>query len=88
MWPPPSGVEGLGLSGTREDSSSRLEREGLSRVGMRHGVLLVLITADTRRGTETAKGSEMFSAFLWCRGEASKGKRLLGKPDLAAVSEV
>lgn len=88
MWLPASRAEGLGLSGTRADSSSRLEREGLSLAGTRHGVLLVLITADTLSGTETAKGSEMFRAFLWCRGEASKGKRLLGKPDLAAVSEV
>lgn len=76
------------FSATREDSSSRLERESFSLVGTRHGVLLVLMTADTRSGTETAKGSEMFKAFLWWRGEASKGKRLLGKPDLVLVSQV
>lgn len=43
------------------------------------GVLLELITADTLRGTETAKGSEMFTARRWCRGEDSSGKKLPGK---------
>lgn len=65
VWVPASRAEGLVLSDTREESSSRLERESFSLAGTRQGVLLVLMTADTRRGTETAKGSEMFRAFRW-----------------------
>lgn len=44
-----------------------------------HGVLLELITADTRRGTDTAKGSDMLTALRWCLGEDSSGKKLPGK---------
>lgn len=51
----------------------------LSLARLLQGVLLELITADTRRGTETAKGSEMLTALRWCRGEDSRGKKLPGK---------
>lgn len=42
------------------------------------GVLLELMTADTRKGTDTAKGSEMLTALRWCLGEDSSGKKLPG----------
>lgn len=44
-----------------------------------HGVLLELMTADTRKGTDTAKGSDMLTALRWCLGEDSSGKKLPGK---------
>lgn len=50
--------------------------------GALQGVLLELITADTRKGTDTANGSEMLRAFRWCRGDDSSGNRLPGKDGL------
>lgn len=44
-----------------------------------HGVLLELITADTRRGTDTAKGSDILTTLRWCLGDDSRGKKLPGK---------
>ena len=79
--PVASGPEGLGaLVGLRLWFEFRLDEAAAAPPGLQ-GVLLALITADTRSGTETAKGSEMFSAFLWCRGDKegdSKGKKERG----------
>ena len=55
----------------------------LSLTWERHGVLLELMTAETRSGTDTEKGSEMLTALRWCRGdEDSRGNRLPGKEGL------
>lgn len=51
----------------------------LSLARPRHGVLFELMTADTRRGTDTAKGSDIFTARRWCLGDDSSGKKLPGK---------
>lgn len=53
------------LSEPWKENSSRLERDCSYFGGVRHGVLLVLMTADTRSGTDTAKGLEMFRALRW-----------------------
>lgn len=50
--------------------------------GALQGVLLELMTADTRSGTDTANGSEMVRALRWCRGDDSSGKRLPGNDGL------
>lgn len=46
------------------------------------GVLLELMTAETRNGTDTANGSDMLSALRWCLGDDSKGNKLPGKDGL------
>lgn len=57
----------------------RVAAATLSLASPLHGVLLELITADTRSGTDTAKGSDMLTALRWCLGEDSNGKKLPGK---------
>lgn len=57
----------------------RVAATALSLLSALIGVLLELITADTRSGTDTAKGSEMFTALRWCLGDDSSGKKLPGK---------